>query len=332
MPKHKRLTLLSRASLTIGVLATGTWSAAAGSGPAVVTAATAHAPAERLATRPAGPATTSPPTATTTPANPNLALTILASITVANEQPAGYSRDLFPHWRSTGNGCDTRDSVLIAESLTPAQVSYPGCAVIEGDWYSTYDNQTETFPSDIDIDHTVALKEAWDSGAWSWTPQQRTDFANDLTDGRSLIAVTDNSNQSKGANDPSNWLPPHQPAVCRYLADWISVKARWNLSMDQSEHGRIRNVINDSCPGLTVAPTSAPPGGTPADPDTGGGATTTTTSTTPNGNCDPSYPDVCIPPPPPDLNCGDITFRNFRVLQPDPHRFDGNKDGIGCSA
>jgi hypothetical protein len=329
MPKHKRLTFLSRAALTIGVLATGTLTAAAGSGPAVVTAATAHAPAERLATRPAGPATTSPPT--TTPANPNLVLTILASITVTNEQETGYSRDLFPHWRSTGNGCDTRDSVLIAESLTPAQVSYPGCAVIEGDWYSTYDNLTETFPSDIDIDHTVALKEAWDSGAWSWTPQQRTDFANDLTDDRSLIAVTDNSNQSKGANDPSNWLPPHQPAVCRYLADWISVKARWNLSMDQSEHGRIRNVINDSCAGLTVAPISAPPGGTPADPDTGGGATTTT-STTPNGNCHPSYPDVCIPPPPPDLNCGDITFRNFRVLQPDPHRFDGNNDGIGCSA
>jgi hypothetical protein len=140
MPKRKRLTLLSRAVLTIGVLATGTWTAAAGSGPAVVTAATAHAPAERLANRSDGPATTSPPTATTTPANPNLALTILASITVANEQSAGDSRDLFPHGRSTGNGCDTRDLVLIAESLTPAQVSNPGCAVIEGDWYSTYDN------------------------------------------------------------------------------------------------------------------------------------------------------------------------------------------------
>lgn len=47
-------------------------------------------------------------------------------------------------------------------------------------------------------------------------------------------------------------------------------------------------------------------------------------------NCDPSYPDVCIPPPPPDLDCVDISHRNFRVLAPDPHRFDGNKDGIGC--
>lgn len=46
--------------------------------------------------------------------------------------------------------------------------------------------------------------------------------------------------------------------------------------------------------------------------------------------CDPSYPTVCIPPPPPDLNCADIPFRRFKVLPPDPHRFDGDRDGIGC--
>ena len=48
------------------------------------------------------------------------------------------------------------------------------------------------------------------------------------------------------------------------------------------------------------------------------------------GRCDPSYPTVCIPPPPPDLDCGDIPYRNFTVLPPDPHRFDGDGDGIGC--
>jgi micrococcal nuclease len=45
---------------------------------------------------------------------------------------------------------------------------------------------------------------------------------------------------------------------------------------------------------------------------------------------DPAYPSVCIPPPPPDLDCGDITYRRFEVLAPDPHRFDGDKDGVGC--
>ena len=51
-----------------------------------------------------------------------------------------------------------------------------------------------------------------------------------------------------------------------------------------------------------------------------------------NEDCDPAYPSVCIPSPPPDLNCGDIEFRRFEVLEPDPHRFDGDKDGIGCES
>jgi len=50
----------------------------------------------------------------------------------------------------------------------------------------------------------------------------------------------------------------------------------------------------------------------------------------PGSSCDPSYPTVCIPPPPPDLDCADIPYRSFRVLPPDPHHFDGNHDGIGC--
>ena len=58
--------------------------------------------------------------------------------------------------------------------------------------------------------------------------------------------------------------------------------------------------------------------------------TTVATTTTTSSKCDPSYPTVCIPPPPPDLNCGDIPYRNFTVLPPDPHHFDGNKDGVGC--
>jgi hypothetical protein len=51
------------------------------------------------------------------------------------------------------------------------------------------------------------------------------------------------------------------------------------------------------------------------------------------GNCDRAYPDVCIAPPPPDLDCKDVPHQNFRVLPPDPHRFDGkDKDGIGCES
>jgi hypothetical protein len=252
-----------------------------------------------------------------TPSNGLTALDVLDTIPVSNEQPAGYDRDLFSHWSSQGNGCDTRDRVLIDESGGSAQVSYPGCAVVAGDWYSTYDNQNITDPSLIDIDHVIALKESWDSGAHAWTPERREAFANDLSDPSSLAAVTSTSNASKGARDPSNWIPSHQPAVCGYLADWVSIKARWKLNMDQSEHGRIRNLLKN-CRAITLVIGDEPVVNEPdpnPDPE----------------SCDPSYPTVCIPPPPPDLNCADIEFRNFVVLQPDPHRFDGNKDGIGCT-
>ena len=56
------------------------------------------------------------------------------------------------------------------------------------------------------------------------------------------------------------------------------------------------------------------------------------TATTTPGRCDPSYPGVCIPPPPPDLDCADVPYQNFEVLPPDPHGFDGDGDGIGCES
>jgi hypothetical protein len=73
---------------------------------------------------------------------------------------------------------------------------------------------------------------------------------------------------------------------------------------------------------IIVVPTSTP---TPTPTSKPPSPTQTQAS-----NCDPSYPTVCIPPPPPDLDCGDITFRRFTVLPPDPHNFDSDKDGIGC--
>lgn len=75
----------------------------------------------------------------------------------------------------------------------------------------------------------------------------------------------------------------------------------------------------------TTAPPPPPPPTTQAPPPPPPPPTTA-------GNCDPSYPDVCIPPYPPDLNCGDIPHRRFRVLPPDPHGFDRDKDGVGCES
>jgi hypothetical protein len=179
---------------------------------------------------------------------------VLAGITVEKEHRGGYDRDLFEHWvDADGDGCDTRDEVLQRDSLTPAQVDPVRCNVVAGDWVSAYDGVSTSNPGDLEIDHVVALKEAWDSGAWAWTPVQREAFANDLDDERTLRAVTSESNRAKSDKDPSNWLPRREDQ-CRYLGDWVAIKARWGLSMDPSEAGRIRNVISSSCRGLVLAP------------------------------------------------------------------------------
>ena len=190
----------------------------------------------------------------------NDAKSVLASIKVENEYKSGYRRSLFVHWSDLdGNGCDTREEVLKRDSISKPQVDPYRCYVVAGDWYSKYDGKTLSDRSDVDIDHVVALKEAWDSGAWAWSMSQREAFANDLTDRRTLIAVTDRVNASKSDKDPSNWMPPLKSYWCTYLGDWISVKARWGLSMDQSEFGRIKNLLASDCSTLTIAGWGAVP-------------------------------------------------------------------------
>ena len=264
-----------------------------------------------------------------------LATDVLAMIPIEREQGAGYNRELFGYGSPIdGFGCRTRALVLIRDSLTPPQIDRGGCAVVAGDWFSTYDALTWSDPGELEIDHVVALKEAWDSGANAWSAGRLEAFSNDLVDARTLRAVTGEVNQAKSDNDPTNWLPPAPDAVCGYLADWVSIKARWGLSMDQSEHGRIRNLLTDRCPGQTISPWADVPPASPSDPVAPLPAPPPVAPTAPpaNGNCDPSYPGVCIAPSPPDLDCGDITLRRFEVLPPDPHRFDGDNNGIGCES
>ena len=205
------------------------------------------------------------------------ARSVLSSIKVENEFKTGYKRSLFIHWADLdGNGCDTREEVLKRDSVSKPQVDPYRCYVVAGDWYSVYDGAKLSDRGDVDIDHVVALKEAWDSGAWAWTESQRKAYANDLTDRRTLVAVRDRVNASKSDKDPSNWMPPLRSYWCTYLGDWISVKARWNLSMDQSEFGRIKNLLNSDCSSLTIASWSA----APVAPTISTVATTTTSTTT----------------------------------------------------
>ena len=180
---------------------------------------------------------------------------MLNSIPIADENGAGYNRDLFHYpTDADGNRCDTRAEVLLRDTMVPVLPTPGICVFGGGQWYSAYDGVTTTNQADVEIDHVVALKEAWDSGAFGWDDARRAAYGNDLTDRRTLIAVTASSNQSKGDSDPSNWLPPLVADQCPYIGNWIAIKARWGLSMDQSEHDRIANLLQGQCFGLLVPP------------------------------------------------------------------------------
>ena len=72
-----------------------------------------------------------------------------------------------------------------------------------------------------------------------------------MSDVKKLSAVSATANREKREKDPSNWLP-NDSDVCRFISDWLAVKARWSLSMDESEFGRIRSLPNGPCVGATV--------------------------------------------------------------------------------
>jgi len=183
-------------------------------------------------------------TTTTTPSTTAVATNDpLRGLTIAPEQTAGYDRDLFEHWTDADrDGCDTRREVLIAESLTPVTVG-SGCSLSGGRWFSAYDGVETTDASTFDIDHVVALKEAWDSGANTWTAARREAFANDLANSFALIAVSASSNRSKSDRDPADWLPTRVAYKCTYVNDWIRVKKAWSLSVDQAEYDALARVL-----------------------------------------------------------------------------------------
>ena len=163
---------------------------------------------------------------------------------VSPEVTSGYDRDLFRHWVDADrDGCHAREETLIAESV--GSVNVTGDCDISGSWFSAFDGETTTNPSNFDVDHLVPLKEAWDSGANRWDSGTRERFANDLGSPHSLIAVSRGSNRSKGAKDPAEWLPPRQSYHCEYVFTWTLVKIRWSLSADQAEINALRDVGGD---------------------------------------------------------------------------------------
>jgi len=157
-----------------------------------------------------------------------------------------YDRDLYGSWIDADGDCqDTRQEVLIAESITPVQLDSRGCRVVSGTWLDPFTGQTFTNPGDLDIDHFIPLAEAHRSGADRWPSQLRRQFANDLSWPGSLIAVSASANRSKGARDPAGWLPPNEEFHCDYVRNWVITKAYWGLAMDGREREAVYNVLAD---------------------------------------------------------------------------------------
>ncbi|WP_423494747.1 cell wall-binding repeat-containing protein [Microbacterium esteraromaticum] len=181
-----------------------------------------------------------------------------------------YDRAAFEHWiDADGDGCNTRYEVLIAESTTPVTIS-ERCTLTGGTWVSPYDGLTAYSPAEIEIDHVVALAEAWRSGAWAWSDQQREDFANDLGVGYALTAASTMSNQSKSDKDPARWMPTNGAYACEYVTSWALMKYRWSLTVDSAELAALQTTLSGSCgetivdlPQVMLASTSPEPTPTP---------------------------------------------------------------------
>ncbi len=198
-----------------------------------------------------------------TSGQPNTALAALATLAVKGRAPkTGYDREEFgPSWSDVDhNGCDTRNDILNRDLTARTwRAGTHGCVVLTGTLAEPYIGRTVVFEKshaiDVQIDHVVALSDAWQKGAQLLTAAQRLAFANDPLN---LLAVDGRTNEAKGDGDAATWLPPNKPFRCAYVARQIAVKARYVLWTTAAEHAAMARVLatcpDQSLPTGTEAP------------------------------------------------------------------------------
>jgi uncharacterized protein DUF1524 len=165
----------------------------------------------------------------------------ITQLVVAAPHLDGYDRDLFGDWDDVDHDCqNTRAEVLIAESQVPVTfTTASSCTVTTGRWLDPWSGEVNTSAAVVDVDHTVALANAWRSGAWAWTPDQRAAYANDVADDAHLIAIPAGENHSKGDAGPEAWRPPAPSSWCAYARAWTAIKAKWRLTATPAEWSAI---------------------------------------------------------------------------------------------
>ncbi|PKW09476.1 Protein of unknown function [Streptomyces sp. 1222.5] len=190
------------------------------------------------------------------------ALKAADSLTVKGRAPkTGYDRERFgTAWADTdSNSCDTRDDILKRDLK---EVRYTGgtCKVTYGlldpDPYSGKEITYRRGRSQVDIDHVVALSDAWQKGAKYWAPSKRIALANDPLN---LIAVDASTNRGKGDGDTATWLPPNKTYRCTYVAAQVAVKKKYGLWVTAAEKTAMKKVLA-TCPKQKL-----PSGGNPTE-------------------------------------------------------------------
>ncbi|GAB2984504.1 GmrSD restriction endonuclease domain-containing protein [Actinotalea caeni] len=300
-----------------------------------------------VATRALDPADTAEPTVDEDPtavaptdeptetAEPGTALALLAELRVAGRAPrTGYDRDLFEYrsYDSDRNGCDVRNDIL-RRDLTDVLIKpgTQGCVVLTGMLHDPYSGQVLAFDrqaaDDVQIDHVVALSDAWQKGAQGWDAQTMREFGNDPLN---LLAVDGRLNGQKGDGDAATWLPPNKRFRCEYVARQITVKHTYGLWVTQAEHDAMARVLADCPDQAVVERVTAPLGGPEGDPEQSSTPTTTPTQepTAPDpaadGDTDPRFG-----------SCKDAKAEGYgpyvRGVDPEYDWYrDGDADGIVC--
>lgn len=184
--------------------------------------------------------------------NPDSAVFALGKLAVkAAASHDGYSRDQFGSGWATVGSCDMREQILNRDLEHVKDKSADDCTVLSGTLDDPYSGETIQFirgpgtSEVVQIDHIVAVSNAWQTGAQSLTPDEREQFYNDPLE---LIAVSGVQNNAKSDADASEWLPSNKSYECRYVARQIAVKLKYHLWITSAEREAIQSTLN-ACPG-----------------------------------------------------------------------------------
>lgn len=178
------------------------------------------------------------------------ARTALEELEVKGRAPkTGYTRSQFGAGWANNGGCDMRN-IILHRDLTNTVVN-DKCQVMSGILRDSYTAKMIIFSRGansseaVQIDHVVALSDAWQKGAQQLSQRQREQFANDPLE---LLAVDGASNQQKSDGDAATWLPPNKPFRCQYVARQVAIKKKYNLWVTSAEKEAIARVLG-TCPG-----------------------------------------------------------------------------------